>query len=65
MSKHASRRFWAGLRAGLVVLAGFLMMVPIIWIVLAAFKRQVDVFQLKLLFQPTLDNFSRVFGPPT
>ena len=48
----------------LVVLVMAFMLVPIAWIFLAAFKRHVDVYQLKLLFEPTLENFAVVFGPP-
>ena len=40
------------------------MMVPIVWIALAAFKQHVDVYQLKLLFRPTLENFALVFDSP-
>jgi len=41
-----------------------LMLGPIIWIFLAAFKTNVDVYQLKLLFTPTLENFTTVFSAP-
>jgi len=41
-----------------------IMLVPILWIALAAFKEHVDVYQLKLVFEPTLENFSRVFAEP-
>ena len=37
---------------------------PIVWIALAAFKQHVDVYQLKLLFRPTLENFALVFDSP-
>jgi len=47
-----------------VVIAIAIMLVPIIWIFLAAFKTHVDVYQLKLFFQPTLENFSIVFDSP-
>ena len=40
------------------------MLVPIAWIFLAAFKTHVDVYQLKLFFTPTLDNFRIVFEQP-
>ena len=55
---------WRRVQDGLVVLAGVLVLAPIAWIVLAAFKTNVDVFQLKLFFTPTLDNFGAIFGPP-
>jgi len=40
------------------------MLVPILWIGLAAFKQHVDVYQLKLSFTPTLENFRVVFEAP-
>lgn len=46
----------------LIVLA--VMMVPIFWMASAAFKRTVDVFQLKLFFEPTLQNFVDIMQPP-
>jgi len=58
------RRFWKAVRAVLVVLVALVMMVPIVWIALAAFKQHVDVYQLKLLFRPTLENFALVFDSP-
>jgi multiple sugar transport system permease protein len=48
----------------LILIAIFIMLVPILWIFLAAFKNHIDVFQLKLLFTPTLENFKTVFAPP-
>ena len=52
------------LQVTLILIAIFIMLVPILWIFLAAFKNHIDVFQLKLLFTPTLDNFKAVFAPP-
>ncbi|MGB2464463.1 MAG: carbohydrate ABC transporter permease, partial [Candidatus Puniceispirillaceae bacterium] len=48
----------------LILIAITVMLVPIFWIFLAAFKNHIDVFQLKLLFMPTLENFRLVFEPP-
>ena len=48
----------------LIVIAILVMLVPIAWIFLAAFKNHIDVFQLKILFKPTLENFRSVFEPP-
>lgn len=48
----------------LILIAIFIMLVPILWIFLAAFKNHIDVFQLKLLFTPTLENFKAVFASP-
>ena len=58
------RKLFASLQVALIILACAVMLVPIVWICLAAFKNHVDVYQLKLLFRPTLDNFSAVFAPP-
>ena len=38
----------------LILCAAVVILVPIYWIASGAFKQQVDVFQLKLLFTPTL-----------
>lgn len=51
-------------QVGLILLAAVLVLLPIVWIGMAAFKRHVDVFQLKLLFTPTLENFSKIIEPP-
>ncbi len=51
-------------QVALILLATFLMMVPILWIFMAAFKNHIDVFQLKLFFKPTLANFVTVFELP-
>ncbi len=40
------------------------MMVPIFWMASAAFKEVVDVFQLKLWFDPTFRNFVEITKPP-
>lgn len=56
--------FWPRVQDALVVLAGVAVLLPIAWIALAAFKTSVDVFQLKLFFRPTLENFATIFQPP-
>ncbi|WP_424966761.1 MULTISPECIES: carbohydrate ABC transporter permease [unclassified Dinoroseobacter] len=53
-----------GIQIILILMATFVMLVPILWIFLAAFKTHLDVFQLKLFFTPTLENFATVFEPP-
>lgn len=58
------RGFWVLVQDALVVLAAVAVLTPIAWIALAAFKTNVDVFQLKVLFRPTLDNFATIFRPP-
>jgi multiple sugar transport system permease protein len=42
----------------------FFVLFPLVWIGLAAFKNQVDVYSTRLLFQPTLDNFRAIFADP-
>ena len=64
LSARQTRRFWESVRSVLVVIVALVMMVPIVWIALAAFKQHVDVYQLKLLFRPTLENFALVFDSP-
>lgn len=51
-------------QVALILIATFVMLVPIAWIFLAAFKSHVDVYQLKLFFTPTLENFGLVFDAP-
>lgn len=64
MNGRQKRRLIAAAQTGLIVLAMAVMMTPILWIFMAAFKRHVDVYQLNLLFSPTLENFRLVFDSP-
>ncbi len=64
MSGREKQHMWNLVHIGLIVVAATVMLVPILWIVLAAFKTHVDVYQLKLSFQPTIDNFRIVFDSP-
>jgi len=64
MTGRGRKRFWNTVQVVLILIATFIMMVPILWIFLAAFKNHIDVFQLKLFFAPTLENFGAVFGRP-
>ena len=48
----------------LILCAAVVILVPIYWIASGAFKQQVDVFQLKLLFTPTLANFDEILPEP-
>ncbi|MYA88401.1 MAG: carbohydrate ABC transporter permease [Boseongicola sp. SB0662_bin_57] len=52
------------LQVALILIAILIMLVPIAWIFMAAFKNHIDVFQLKLFFTPTFENFGTVFEPP-
>lgn len=64
MSARRRRALSSAVQAALILAAAAVMMVPILWIFLAAFKTHVDVYQLKLLFRPTLANFAVVFDSP-
>ena len=64
LTNRRKRRFGEAIRLVLVLIVALVMMIPIAWIALAAFKQHVDVYQLKLLFRPTLENFALVFDSP-
>ncbi len=64
MTPKARKKLFEAIQVALVLMAAALVLLPIVWIAMAAFKRQVDVFQLKLLFTPTLENFSKIIEPP-
>jgi len=64
MSAGRKSRIGSLVRIVLILFAAFVMLVPIAWIFLAAFKTHVDVYQLKLFFTPTLGNFGTVFEAP-
>ncbi|MEM7024840.1 MAG: carbohydrate ABC transporter permease [Pseudomonadota bacterium] len=61
---RANARRDEAVQVGLILIVLAVMMVPIIWIGAAAFKRSVDVFQLKLWFEPTLTNFFDITRAP-
>ncbi len=61
---RARRQLWNGLEVALILIAALIVLTPILWIALAAFKTHRDVFQLKLIFTPTLENFLRIFDTP-
>lgn len=64
MTRKRQKALYQLLQIALIVFATLIMLIPILWICLAAFKNHIDVFQLKLLFTPTLENFLTVFEPP-
>lgn len=64
LSGRQKKQFWGSLHLVLILVAIFVMLIPIIWIAMAAFKTHVDVYQLKLQFTPTLENFKIVFDAP-
>lgn len=64
MTGHQRKQVIKAVQVTLILLATFIMLVPILWIFMAAFKNHIDVFQLKLFFTPTLENFAEVFRSP-
>jgi len=64
MTGKQRQQFWNAVHVVIIIAAAAVMIVPIIWIFLAAFKTHVDVYQLKLLFVPTFENFAIVFQAP-
>jgi len=64
MTGRQRKQLLEALHVILIVAAMFVMLVPILWIFLAAFKTHVDVYQLKLFFTPTFENFAIVFDDP-
>ena len=64
MVKVSKNKFLDFLQFLVILLTAVFILVPIYWIVSGAFKHQVDIFQLKLLFTPTLENFEIIFRSP-
>ena len=64
MVKGSKNKFLDFLQILVILLTAVFILVPIYWIVSGAFKHQVDIFQLKLLFTPTLENFEIIFRSP-
>ena len=64
MVKGSKNKFLDFLQFLVILLTAVFILVPIYWIVSGAFKHQVDIFQLKLLFTPTLENFEIIFRSP-
>ncbi|MBD0865524.1 MAG: carbohydrate ABC transporter permease [Rhodobacteraceae bacterium] len=64
MTGRQRKQILNAVQVTLILIATFVMLVPIAWIFLAAFKTHVDVYQLELFFRPTLANFGLVFDAP-
>lgn len=64
MTGKQKRQIASAMQVALILIAIFIMLVPILWIFMAAFKSHVDVYQLKLFFTPTFKNFGLVFDAP-
>ncbi len=55
--------FWWAERA-LLVFISIIVLFPILWMFLTAFKLPLDAYSISLSFAPTLDNFVTVFSDP-
>ena len=64
MSNKSKKKLLDFLQFLVILLTAIIILVPIYWIVSGAFKQQVDIFQLKLLFTPTFENFRIIFKSP-
>ncbi len=64
MTGKQRKRLVNAVQVTLIFVATFVMLVPILWIFMAAFKNHIDVYQLKLFFTPTFENFVSVFEAP-
>lgn len=58
------RRIARALQAAALLPVLFLILFPILWMGLTAFKRPADLFDLTILFIPTFDNFRAIFAAP-
>jgi multiple sugar transport system permease protein len=59
------KRLGQGLETLGTLMVIFFVGFPLVWIGLAGFKNEVDVYSTSLFFQPTLDNFRAIFADPT
>ena len=58
------RLVWRGVETALLLATLLIILFPILWMALTAFKRPVDLFDLTVFFTPTLDNFRTIFSHP-
>lgn len=58
MTASAQRQTWLGY--ALLALAVFLVIAPFLWIFVASFKQQIDIYTGAWLFDPTLTNYQEV-----
>ncbi len=50
------------IEGAVLILVGIIILFPIAWMVMTAFKPSVEVYRYSIFFTPTLDNFREVFG---
>jgi len=56
--------FWKLMRLFGYFFTIWFIFLPVIWLILTAFKLPVDAYTTKIIFQPTLKNFQAIFSPP-
>ncbi len=61
--RQRKRRLIAAAEKVTLAVLGILILFPIVWMVMTAFKSPRDVYVYTMWFQPTLENFSEVFNP--
>lgn len=61
-SRRRQRRLLGLLERLVLLLVAVIVLFPIVWMVLTAFKEPADVYRYSLSFTPTLDNFREVFS---
>ncbi len=44
-----------------LIFFGIIVLAPFIWISTIAFKKQIDIMMMKMVFKPTLFNFDKLF----
>jgi multiple sugar transport system permease protein len=64
-SPLARKRFAQGGEIVATLIVIFFVMFPLVWMILGAFKSEIDIYSTRLLFKPTLDNFRAIFASPT
>ncbi len=62
-SRQRKRAFLRVAEQLVLVLLAVIILFPIVWMVMTAFKSPRDVYVYTMWFQPTLENFSEVFNP--
>ncbi len=63
MSASRTRAIWRVAEQATLLLVGFLILFPIVWMIATAFKDPALIYRINIFFTPTLDNFREVFSP--
>ena len=58
------RTLWIALQSLAMVMLALVILIPIYWILSAAFKDYVDIYAGRWAFVPTLKNFQKILEPP-